>query len=225
MNTMLSTLDRSANTQPTPALRRLNAMGLSPSVLALCALIALANTHLLGGTLGPGLVFWPDAVLDGQWYRLLTFPFVHITWYHLLLDAGAFVLLYKEIEDTRLGERLIYLVLCGGFSLAAAWLASPLIATAGLCGLSGIAHGLMAIAALRMMSGENERGIGLAMLAVVVLKAMYEALTGTVMFEFLHFGMCGSPVAVSHAGGVLGGILSYYLLASRAGLPHRDTRR
>jgi rhomboid family GlyGly-CTERM serine protease len=205
---------------PTPTLAAvsprfaLRDLGLTPSVLALCALIALANTHLLGGALGPSLIFMPDAVVTGEWYRLLSFPFVHVTWYHLLLDAGAFLLLYKEIEDTRLRDRITYLTLCGGLSLAAAWIASPLIDEVGLCGLSGIAHGLMAIAALRMMQRGDERKMGLAMFVVVVLKAMYEALTGTVMFEFLHFGLCGSPVAVSHAGGVLGGILGFYLLTN-----------
>ena len=200
-------------------------LGLTPSVLVLCALIALANTHLVGGALGQSLVFMPDAVLNGDWYRLLSFPFVHVTWYHLLLDAGAFLLLYKEIEDTRLLDRITYLALCGGLSLAAAWVASPLIDQVGLCGLSGIAHGLMAIAALRMMQREDERKIGFAMFMVVVLKAMYEALTGTVMFEFLHFGLCGSPVAVSHAGGVLGGILGYYLLANSANLKNGTSKK
>jgi len=43
----------------------------------------------------------------------------------------------------------------------------------------------------------------------VVGKAAVEALSGHMFFTFLYFGMVGTPVAVSHAGGVLGALLAY----------------
>ncbi len=177
----------------------------------LCLLIGAANLHLIGGDFGPTLIFLPGAVAAGEWWRVLTFPFVHVSWYHLLLDAGAFLLLYKEIEDLPALTRSLVLVMCGAFSLATAMLASPLIDQLGLCGLSGIAHGLMAFTALRMMNVQEERNVGQWLFALVVTKAACEALTGTVLLEFLYMGLCGSPIAACHAGGVMGGILAYWV--------------
>lgn len=45
--------------------------------------------------------------------------------------------------------------------------------------------------------------------AVVVSKSIYETISGHVLFEFMHLGLCGFPIAASHAGGVLGGIVAF----------------
>ncbi|MCP4042215.1 MAG: rhombosortase [Gammaproteobacteria bacterium] len=182
-------------------------------LLILCLLIGAANLHLINGDSGTDLVFLPGAVAAGEWWRVLTFPFVHVSWYHLLLDAGAFLLLYKEIEDLPVHTRTLVLIMCGAFSLGAALLASTMITQLGLCGLSGIAHGLMAFAALRMVNDPELRTVGRWFFALVVSKAVYEALTGTVLLEFLYMGWCGSPIAACHAGGVLGGILAFTLIS------------
>jgi hypothetical protein len=90
-----------------------------------------------------------------------------------------------------------------------------MIQTRGLCGLSGIAHGLMAISALDMVRAGNDPAIrraGLISFALVVAKSIIEALTGSIMLERLHFGRLGSPVAVCHAGGVLGGLVGWALM-------------
>ena len=65
---------------------------------------------------------------------------------------------------------------------------------------------------------------------VVVGKAAFEALTGRMFFAFLSFGMLGDPVAVSHAGGIIGGLTALLLVqASRcrtgsAGATRRSDR-
>jgi hypothetical protein len=41
---------------------------------------------------------------------------------------------------------------------------------------------------------------------IVVGKSIIEAVTGHVVFEGFHFGALGCPVAVCHAGGILGGL-------------------
>ena len=142
----------------------------------------------------------------------MTHPFVHVSWYHLLLDAGAFLVLYASLEDGSAWKRGLYLMASGAGSLLAALFASPEISSAGLCGLSGIAHGLMAICALEMMgSAEDPRlwWAGLTCLTLVVAKSIFEALAGHCLFSSLHFGMLGSPQTACHAGGALGGILGY----------------
>jgi hypothetical protein len=101
-------------------------------------------------------------------------------------------------------------------SLLLSWSAAPAIVTGGLCGLSGIAHGLMAVSAVEMMRGQSWRSpewrIGAFTFALVAGKAAYEAATGHILFGFLYFGMVGDPVAVSHAGGIVGGLLAVVLL-------------
>ena len=88
-----------------------------------------------------------------------------------------------------------------------------------MCGLSGVAHGLMAISSLELVAGKPpgsaERRIGEFGFLLVVGKAALEALSGRMFFTFLHFGLMGAPVVVSHAGGIIGGLLVMLALRSR----------
>lgn len=165
-------------------------------LLAICNLPAVA----------PWLCFWPDAVAHGQWWRVLTHPFVHVSWYHLLLDGAAFLLLYHALGETKRWRRLGYVIAAGAGSLLAALWCWPDIGSTGLCGLSGVGHGLMAALAVEMLRRQDR--LGWVCLAAVVAKAMWEAITGDVFFASLHFGLVGTPVAVCHAGGVLGALLA-----------------
>jgi rhomboid family GlyGly-CTERM serine protease len=166
------------------------------------------------------MIFHPAAVCAGEWWRLFTHPFVHVTWYHLLLDASAFFLLYHGLLESRMPRRLLYVGGCGCGSLLLAWLVAPLISTAGLCGLSGIAHGLMAISAAELLTTHDRHStewrIGVFTLAIVVAKAACEAITGHILFGFLYFGMVGEPLAVCHAGGIVGGLTSFFLMRPRS---------
>ncbi|UCF87267.1 MAG: rhombosortase [Nitrospiraceae bacterium] len=175
-------------------------------------LLIFINTHLITGNYSTTFFFFPDSVHSGEWWRILTHPFVHLSWYHLFLDAGAFFLLYRELHHKRIREKLFYVLMCGAVSLGVAMVTSPLIYTRGLTGLSGIAHGLMAISALEMMREKEHFRTGLIFFLVVVFKSIYETINGDVLFAFMHMGLCGTPVAACHAGGVLGGIVAFLIL-------------
>ena len=177
----------------------------------IAALIA-ANFMLLLGRVCEPLVFFPSQWMSGEWWRALTFPFVHVSWYHLLLDASAFLFLYHGLQETSAKRRLLMVIACVAGSLGASLIASPL--TGGLCGLSGIAHGLMAISALEFMRSNDRalRNAGIICFWVVVLKSIAEAFAGHVLFSFLHFGPVGDPVATCHAGGILGGLIVFQYL-------------
>jgi rhomboid family GlyGly-CTERM serine protease len=203
MNTLV--LNRHENTVSRKS--RFSAFGIDVYILA--ALLIAANTHLITGSFDTSFIFFPSSVMAGEWWRLITYPFVHVTWYHLLLDAGAFFILYRDISDNSFFERIFYVIICGSFSLAAALISSPVIDTIGLTGLSGIAHGLMAVSALQMLWSKNDFRTGLILFIIVVAKSIYETATGDVLFSFMHLGLCGLPIAACHAGGVLGGIFSY----------------
>ena len=51
--------------------------------------------------------------------------------------------------------------------------------------------------------------LGWLCLAIVTGKAAWEAVTGQVFFTWLHFGLLGTPVAVCHLGGVVGGVIAW----------------
>ena len=182
---------------------------------ALATIIVLLNLPLLHGTCAVDMIFLPDHVAAGEWWRVFTHWFVHVSWYHLLLDATAFLMLYQGLAGQSAFERMGYVLICGAGSLLASLWSAPIIQTHGLCGLSGIAHGLMAISALDQMNGRTDKTLqraGAATFIIVVAKSIIEAATGRIVFESLHFGALGSPVAVCHAGGVLGGLAAWVIV-------------
>lgn len=187
-------------------------LGMSLDIILLVAMIGICNFHILTGASCSDLIFQYDNFISGEVYRLITHPFVHLSWYHFLLDAGAFMLLYTGLEEKRKFRKLMIVAICGICSLAVPLLFASAIYFQGLCGLSGIAHGLMAFSALELMQDKANFKTGAICLAAVSVKALYEAATGDVLFSFLQFGLCGIPIAICHAGGVMGGIFSYFIL-------------
>ena len=187
-----------------------------PELPVFTVLVITFNVSTLFGSPWQSIVFEKQAVLDGQWWRLFTHPFVHLTWYHLLLDATAFLTLYAGLLDKSLFRRLAYIVggAAGSLLLSCLGSNSP---NQTLCGLSGIAHGLMAVSALDMVANASSdarlRQIAWITFILVVAKAACEALTGRMFFSFLSFGLLGSPVAVSHAGGVIGSLVVFLFLS------------
>jgi len=191
-----------------------------PDLLILLILIVVVNLPLLNGGPWHRLMFQPQAVCNGEWWRLFTHPFVHVTWYHLLLDASAFLMLYQSLLEPAHHRRLIWVASAGVGSLVVTWLCAS---QSSLCGLSGIAHGLMAVSAVELVArypaGSPERRIGLFSFTFVVAKAGFEAISGKMFFAFLDFGMLGDPIVVSHAGGIVGALILLVLIG-----PARDSR-
>lgn len=193
-------------------LSNLKILGMSLDMLLLAAMIGVCNFHIITGLSCSNLIFQYDQFVSGDIYRLITHPFVHLSWYHFLLDAGAFVLLYTGLEEKQKLRKFLIVGICGLCGLAVPLIFAPAIYSQGLCGLSGIAHGLMAFSALEMMQEKANFKAGVICLAAVSIKSFYEAATGDVLFSFLQFGLCGIPIAICHAGGVIGGVLSYFIL-------------
>jgi len=212
---------RAAEVTEFPAIRPISPR--RHELLVFAGLILVFSGSVLFGSFWQSMIFQPAAVRGGEWWRLFTHPFVHVTWFHLLLDASAFFLLYNSLLEGRVAVRLAFVLGGAAGSLLLSWLAAPAISTNGLCGLSGIAHGLMAVSAVEMMVNQPRHSaewrVGAFTFALVIGKAAFEAISGRVLFGFLYFGMVGDPVVVSHAGGVVGSLLAMLLLRStwRAG--------
>lgn len=190
-------------------------------------LLLLVNVPLFFGAVATELIFFPESVVNGEVWRIVTHPLVHLSWYHLLLDGAAFLLLFAGLEERRLLLRSFYAGMAALGALGFGLLFEPKLGLQGLCGLSGAAHGLMAVSALEMIRGNQHRLLGGFCLVAVIGKCLYEFLTGQVLFEFLQFGLTGQPVAASHAGGLVGGVLSgaiIMLLAGKWRSKHRIDR-
>jgi hypothetical protein len=106
-----------------------------------------------------------------------------------------------------------YALLMGGIwgGAWAAWWAYPALNETGLGGLSGVAHGLCGIVCLDLLRNpsalQSTRTIATAGFILLLGKCVWEAWTGHVVLEVFHAGDLGSPVAVAHAGGLLGAVL------------------
>jgi rhomboid family GlyGly-CTERM serine protease len=183
-------------------------------------LLAASAPLVLRGTPPLEFAYSPTAVARGEWWRLFSHPFVHVSRYHLLLDGVAFVSLLVSLGDRRASDRVLLVVASAAVSLGAASLLPGETATYGLCGLSGVGHGLMAGAAVLSLRGERERGARCTawwILSVVVGKSLIEAISGRLLFDLVHLGDLGRPNPLCHLGGVVGGIATALLLPALSG--------
>lgn len=190
--------------------------------LAFFILLALCNIHLFTSGDASILSFDKAEVTKGQWWRILTHPFVHVSWYHLLLDSAAVVLLWSELRLSSQIKKVFVTLCCAAGGLAIPVLSSSTLEQYGLCGLSGTAHGLMFFLGLWWITESRnfmnvDRWIrisaGILFAGISAGKSIIETVTGTVMFASMHAGDLGVPIVESHLGGVLGGLVAFCCLS------------
>ncbi|WP_163335640.1 rhomboid family intramembrane serine protease [Desulfopila sp. IMCC35008] len=187
-------------------------------------LAAVCNMHLLRGVAPSTFLYYTDNVLTGEWYRLLTHPLVHASWYHLLLDGLCMILLYRAARAA-IWQKIAAVPICGITSLLYSIAQSPQIATTGYCGLSGIAHGFMFLVGWLWLfptdrgqqSGwSSERWLGLLFCLVSLGKSLCEVYSGQILFADSHAGYLGGiPIVHAHLGGVFGGLLTGILIQAQ----------
>jgi len=197
-------------------------------------LLAVCNVHLFSAADASILCYNTTAITNGEWWRIISHPFVHVSWYHLILDAAAVAILWQE---TKLGSTLHKLFAagcCSAGSLVVSLLMSSLIDQYGLCGLSGTAHGLMFFLGLSWIFGnssapERNRYIRLAagtlLAAASGLKSVHEVSSGHVLFASLHTGNLGIPIVESHLGGIVGGLFAFLLLRGFQNIPRKASAK
>ena len=177
--------------------------------------IALCNLHLVIGTDPTILVFKIEKVANGDWWRIITHPFVHVSWYHLLLDCAALLLLWRELRLRSVLYKLLVAASCATASLLFSLLTSSAITQYGLCGFSGTAHGLTLFLGIYWLAEaaryEKTSRLLLSLSGMLLVmaslgKSAIEVITGNVIFSPVHMGNLGIPIVESHLGGVIGGI-------------------
>ena len=119
---------------------------------------------------------------------------------------------FNRVFQYQSKKRYLYLAACAAGSLIFPLLFSKMIYSNGLCGLSGMAHGLMIIAALEMIENKQTKIIGWIAFSAVIIKTTIELTVSPEALLFLHFGNVGIPVAECHAGGIIGGLITFYFL-------------
>jgi membrane associated rhomboid family serine protease len=141
-------------------------------------------------------------VADGPW-RIVTGPFVHATWGHLIRDCAL-------VAIAGVGYEAVL-----GRGVFVAGIVLPAIAVLALtdaswyCGLSGLSHALLAAAIAYEFSTRRgtARAIVGAIGAVCALKPIYELATGTPAFA-MWLGSNVRQVPLAHATGVCVGLVT-----------------
>lgn len=158
-----------------------------------------AATHLLQ--------YDRTAIAAGQWWRLLTAHFVHLSWRHAVLDLAGLVLLWflfaRDLDPWA----------WAAVTLAAAaaidcglWLRDPQVTW--YLGLSGVLHGVLAAAAFVRLRRRDLEGWILA--GLLLAKLAYEQIHGAMPFAG------DMPVIVdAHLYGALGGLAAAIALVVR----------
>jgi rhomboid family GlyGly-CTERM serine protease len=143
-------------------------------------------------------------IFDGQWWRLVTGPFVHATWGHLFRDLALVAIAGVAYEGPLAAKKLH--VFAGGLILPAL---AVLVARDAewYCGLSGLSHALLAAALSYefMRRRGAARAVVLGLCAIAAAKPIYELLTGAPAFA-MSLGAGVAQVPLAHVVGVVVGI-------------------
>ena len=180
-------------------------------LITFIGLILLSNPHLMGYSLPNNNIFFISDLANGRFYTLFTYAWIHVSWYHLLIDCAAFLMLLYSLQVRSFPKKIFYVTVCM-ISSALTTLLNPQISSLGLCGLSGTAHGLSIICAMEYLQQKETHTVGVVLIIITIAKTVYEIYTGRMLFMQWHLGYIGNPIIWSHVGGTFGGWLSYCLL-------------
>jgi rhomboid family GlyGly-CTERM serine protease len=211
-----ASLDSKLAQGPTPCASR--TAGRGKELIALGLILVACNLHLITGAFPSSTAFLSGRVAAGEWWRVATHAFAHLSWYHLALDGSAFLILYHSLPLATPGARLGVVAASTAGSLAAAVFVDSRVADIGFCGLSGTAHGLMAASMLGEMcsTDRTRRRFGVLVFTGLVAKCIVEAVTGGALFGEFHLGNVGTAIGVCHGGGAVGGLLAGFAAIRRS---------
>lgn len=168
-----------------------------PAALALVSLL-LQVFDTAPGTL---FAFAPDAIADGQIWRLVSGHFVHLGWPHFVMNVTAFGLIWVLFGA---GCSTVQWLLVFAASIAAIdlglWAGLPDLDW--YVGLSGVLHGLFAAGVL---ARSGRHGVEAAVLgSLLALKLGYELAVGPLPGSEATAG--GRVITEAHLFGALGGL-------------------
>jgi len=164
------------------------------------ALLIVLSTllELCGSVVTEALRYERLAVDQGQWWRLLTGNFVHLGWWHLILNGLSLALLVflcpERLSPFEWARRVLLVSI--GMTLGLHWFVPSLTTYVGL---SGMIYGLFLLGLGRQASTGD--GIAIASLAFLACRIIWELTIGAPESEQKLIG--GGVVAESHLSGVI----------------------
>lgn len=176
---------------------------------ALLAVLALLLVCAAGGA--PWLLalrYERAAILQGEWWRLLSAHVVHLGWTHLLLDGSALLLLWALYARALSGWSWLLIVLGTLAAIdAGLWWLAPQVQW--YVGISGLLHGVWAAGALQ---GARRHEIGgWLLLVALAAKLAREQYTGASLV------VASFPVVpAAHLFGALGALATLAVWAALA---------
>lgn len=172
----------------------------------------LLLTQLGGEPLRLALRYDRAAIEAGQWWRLITGNFVHLGWYHLLLnELGLAVLVLLCPERLSLAVLARRVLLVGtALTLCLWWFVKDL---RDYVGMSGVIHGLFVLGLLPQVLRRDPVGIG--SLLFLLGKLGYEFFAGAPISDEAAIG--GFVVTESHSFGALAALVYAVIFRSWSG--------
>lgn len=163
------------------------------------------NGLTLQGLVQSGALDWPDVVLGGQWWRLLTSMFVHMSITHIGLNMVSLASLY--IVEWLLGSWMFLLTyfIAGFVGNVASLILSSHAEIAG--GASGAIFGIFGVALYMSFKGILTKSARNQLLIILVINLVYG-------FSSQNIGN------MAHLGGLVAGILLSALFVARPKLRH-----
>ncbi|HEV8444896.1 MAG TPA: rhombosortase [Steroidobacteraceae bacterium] len=168
----------------------------------------LALPELGGEGVRNALSYDRNALLAGQWWRVLTAHFVHMDAQHALLNGLGVVLMWALFARDYSPLRWLALYLFSALTISAGlWLLDPEIEW--YVGASGALHGVMTAGTLAHLRRRDLDGWILA--AFIIAKLAYEQLAGS-----MPFSGSAHTVVDAHLYGAVGGLaLALFLRSNR----------
>lgn len=180
------------------------------------AVLSLAAAFTLLGVLAQQVNHWLEyeriAIEGGQAWRLVTAHLTHLGLAHGVLNAAAWILLWRIGRDVVSGIEWAWLLLCSAVAVDAGlyWL-SPGIEW--YVGASGMLHGAFSGMATLVLA-RGRRTLGSACLVALAIKLVWEAVTG----QGASLAVLDSApvVTMAHLYGAVGGWMAAVILQSHA---------
>lgn len=178
------------------------------------ALLVIGGLAVLVASGGPALAdmlrYEREAILDGQLWRLVTGNLVHLGWTHLLLNLAGLGLI-----GALFGQALSACVWTAAFLVCSLGVgAGLLLLNASIdwyVGLSGVLHGLFAVAALA--AGGITTGTRTIMLVLLGSKLLFEQVYGSLPGTSAAAG--GNVVVDAHMYGAIAGLVTGGIVCRR----------
>jgi rhomboid family GlyGly-CTERM serine protease len=181
------------------------------SLTAMLALL-ISALFLLVGSVPDALVFNKEAVIQGEYWRLLTAHLVHSDWEHLLWNLSALLIVSTLIEQYQRGSLIIALL--GGIIVTDVYLWHNTLGVVNYAGLSAVLNTVLVVALYQLWQHSKQllqRVILVATFVGSLLKIIWEMQTSSSLLTSIEW----QSLPEAHLAGFIMGsllVLIQYLL-------------